>query len=249
MLSSMQRTSVFKFKSAKSNIEYIKKRIPSEHIKNSSTPRLSGTMQKGAEVAVDRFIRSSRSMSSTNDSTQPHSKDKKNDITVTNVAQFCQTQPPGPSCRNPLCYYNRRTNVVQEMKNICEGVYDNWGPGYTEATYEQAIVNEAYNRKIPLLRQASIDVTNGGCSVHAGRIDLEVDGRYLYELKARDPAMDKDRSQISKYIRAYAQNGKNISRAFLVFFTEKRGVIFEEISCDTHGQSHSAVKAKWSSNT
>ena len=248
MLSGMHRTSVFKFKTPKSNIKYIKQRMSSgvaalPSIGQSLRPLMKSPARKQeVEVAVDNFIRAARS----NVTIQQ-------DI-ITNKPVKNESLDPlachdGSWCRNPLCYYNKRTTVVKEMQNICEGVYDNWGPGYTEATYEQAIVNEAYNRKIPLLRQASIDVTNGGCSVHAGRIDLEVDGRYLYELKARDPAMDKDRSQISKYIRAYAQNGKNISRAFLVFFTEKRGVIFEEISCDTHHRSYSVANTKRSCKT
>jgi GxxExxY protein len=241
----MHKTCLFKFKAPKSNIEYIKKRTMCVDMSPRQTPQ-------PIESAPDRFIMAKRSMSSTSDKhqrpTNATSDIAVNDTPVNNLTRYGLPHT-APACSNPLCYNNRRTNVVEEMKSICEGVYDNWGPGYTEATYEQAIVNEAYNRKIPLLRQASIDVTNGGCSVHAGRIDLEVDGRYLYELKARDPAMDKDRSQISKYIRAYAQNGKNISRAFLVFFTEKRGVIFEEISCDTHHQSKSAINAQWSAHT
>jgi GxxExxY protein len=225
----MPKSSVFKFKAPKTSITYVQKYMPGVARKTSPPFDLGPTMQQGAEVAVDRFMRNVRSLT-TRQGAGSDDGLAVNNVPANNLTRYGLPHSV-PHCSNPLCYNNRRTNVVQEMRCICEEVYKNWGPGYTEATYEQAIVNEAYNCKIPLLRQASIDVTNGGCSVHAGRIDLEVDGRYLYELKARDPAMDKDRSQIRKYIRAYAQNGKNISRAFLVFFTEKRGVIFEEITC------------------
>ena len=64
-----------------------------------------------------------------------------------------------------------------------------------------------------------------------GRVDLEVDGRFLFELKATactEYRLKIDRMQIDTYLQAKAFNKHSIDRAALIYFTPK-GVVEVEV--------------------
>ena len=57
-----------------------------------------------------------------------------------------------------------------------------------------------------------------------GKVDLEVDGRFVFELKATavtEHTVKIDNMQIDMYLQAYAFNKHSIDRAALIYFTPK----------------------------
>jgi GxxExxY protein len=121
----------------------------------------------------------------------------------------------GPPCK-PWCL---------EWASLLEtagDVYFTLGDGHSEKAYQTALLYKLYQLDVPCLMERPVYVTENSMSILAGRVDLEVNQRFLLELKVSHPSavnMRKDRKQLRRYITAYKTNGVNLERAALVYFS------------------------------
>ncbi|KAJ1466714.1 hypothetical protein T484DRAFT_1756420 [Baffinella frigidus] len=119
-----------------------------------------------------------------------------------------------------------KDETFQKIMDIANNVFDQYGVGYTERVYQEAMYFSAYKQSIPCLMERNVYVTHDNIPLFIGRADLEVDNRLLFELKIHPftPAnVRKDRLQLEKYLRAYALNCHKIDLAALIYFGD-RGV-------------------------
>jgi GxxExxY protein len=103
-------------------------------------------------------------------------------------------------------------------------VFNQYGTGYTERVYQEGMYFSAYKNNIPCLMERHVYVTHDNTPLFIGKVDLEVAGRFVFELKIHafnNQNLKKDRIQIEKYLRAYAINHHIIDRAALIYFTPK----------------------------
>ena len=76
------------------------------------------------------------------------------------------------------------------------------GPGYAEAVYEEALCIELAERRIPFLRQATIQVRYKDRLVGEGRLDILVANVLIVELKVVDALAPVHISQLLSYLKA-----------------------------------------------
>jgi hypothetical protein len=109
------------------------------------------------------------------------------------------------------------------MIALANSVFQMYGTGYTERVYQEGMYFSAYKKNIPCLMERNVYVTHDSTPLFIGKVDLEVAGRYVFELKIHPfntANLKKDTTQLEKYLRAYAMNHHIIRRAALIYFTE-----------------------------
>jgi CRISPR/Cas system-associated exonuclease Cas4 (RecB family) len=95
------------------------------------------------------------------------------------------------------------------------------GGSCSEKAYQTALLYNLYDLKVPGLIERPIYITTKGMSVLAGYVDMELDSRFVLELKISPPTivnLRKDKKQLRRYISAYKTNGIQLERAALVYF-------------------------------
>jgi PD-(D/E)XK nuclease superfamily len=122
-------------------------------------------------------------------------------------------------------------DVHQDMTEIFKDVYKRHGSTCSESLYQKAIVRRAYLDAIPTMNERELFADRGDGSLLIGRIDIEVAGICLYELKVGQPNIAKDKKQINTYLACYDLNGEAIQIAALVYFTPS-GVFIHEVRND-----------------
>ena len=121
----------------------------------------------------------------------------------------CKTGPP-------------EQDMYDTMISLAHMVFDQYGTGYTERVYQEGMYFSAYKKNIPCLMERNVYVNHDETPLFIGKVDLEVAGRFVFELKIHpfnQSNLKKDRLQIEKYLRAYAMNNHIIDRAALIYFT------------------------------
>jgi GxxExxY protein len=114
--------------------------------------------------------------------------------------------------------------IYDKIISLANIVFDQYGTGYTERVYQEGMYFSAYKDNIPCLMERHVYVTHDNTPLFIGKVDLEVAGRFVFELKIHafnHQNVKKDRIQIEKYLRAYAINHHIIDRAALIYFTPK----------------------------
>ena len=81
-------------------------------------------------------------------------------------------------------------------------VHKELGPGYVEATYEDALAVELTLRGIPFLRQHPVHLTYKGHAVGESRLDFVVDEVLVVELKAVELLLAVHTAQLISYLKA-----------------------------------------------
>jgi hypothetical protein len=112
--------------------------------------------------------------------------------------------------------------VDKEMSMIMKRVADTYPTACSESVYQKAVLREAYLAGLPVMVERDVFVDYGNGSLLMGRVDMEVAGVCLYELKVGKPNIEVHAMQLQKYIQAYDQNKENIQVAKLVYFTSNR---------------------------
>ena len=100
-------------------------------------------------------------------------------------------------------------------------IYFELGDGCSERMYQQALLHALYRMHIPVLIERPVYATKDGHTVLKGRVDLEIAGRFILELKvttANSTNIRKDKKQLQRYISAYKDNNVRLQRAALVYF-------------------------------
>jgi GxxExxY protein len=81
-------------------------------------------------------------------------------------------------------------------------VHNRLGPGYPEEIYQRAVVYELRVRSIPFEEQKVIQVVYKGQNLGTYRLDLVVDGKIIFELKAVSALNDVFKQQLLSYLKA-----------------------------------------------
>jgi GxxExxY protein len=111
-----------------------------------------------------------------------------------------------------------------EWSNLLEAageVYFEMGEGHSEKSYQLSLLYRLYQSDVPCLVERNVYVTENNMSILVGRVDLEVNKRFLLELKVSPPTaanLRKDMKQLRRYVAAYKANGAVLERAALVYF-------------------------------
>jgi hypothetical protein len=112
-----------------------------------------------------------------------------------------------------------------EWSNLLElagQTYFEIGPNHSEKAYQTSLMHRLYQQGIPSLVERCVYVHENNTTVLAGRVDLEVNQRFLLELKICPPTSNnvyRDRKQLRRYIAAYKKNNEHLENAALVYFS------------------------------
>jgi len=99
------------------------------------------------------------------------------------------------------------TNIVygdlsyQIMGAIFE-VHKELGPGFLEAIYEKALIEEFVKKAIKVETQRVIDVIYKGKKIGVHRLDMVVEGKVVVELKTVDRFSTYHTAQMLSYLKA-----------------------------------------------
>lgn len=122
-----------------------------------------------------------------------------------------------------------RNATLDKIKHICRHVMRELGPSHTENVYELAICQELYAQRIPHVRQMPVCAFyDGKVSIPAGYIDIEIDHRFLLELKSGD-LHERHCQQLKRYVSAMKSNGKVMDSAIVVCFQPNGHVLFQSV--------------------
>jgi GxxExxY protein len=95
--------------------------------------------------------------------------------------------------------HNRVSGVVVDA---AFAVHRALGPGLLESVYEQCLVHELQARGAKVTRQLTLPITYRGLKIDGGlRIDLEVDGLVVVELKAVERLLPIHEAQLLTYLK------------------------------------------------
>lgn len=96
----------------------------------------------------------------------------------------------------------RADEVARVVIGAAIEVHRALGPGFAEATYEEALCIELHERGVAFERQAPVRVEYKGHVVGEGRLDLLVERLVVVELKATETLAPVHFSQVISYLRA-----------------------------------------------
>jgi GxxExxY protein len=90
--------------------------------------------------------------------------------------------------------------LTERIIGACIEVHGRLGPGLSEAMYESAVCHELDLRGVSYKRQAHFPVNYKGKVIGECRVDLIVEDRVVFELKACEALTQLHRSQILTYL-------------------------------------------------
>jgi GxxExxY protein len=79
-------------------------------------------------------------------------------------------------------------------------VHSALGPGFLEATYENALAVELMSRGVAFVRQAPVEVAYKGVAVGQQRVDFLIDRVLVVELKAVEGLLPVHMAQLRSYL-------------------------------------------------
>jgi len=110
-------------------------------------------------------------------------------------------------------------------------VYRDLGDGCSERTYQKKLYYDLYCLGIPCIIERPVHTTtHHGMTLGKGRVDLEVARRFVLELKvtrATDENVRRDKRQLQRYLTTYQEQGLQLERAALVYFSNNEVRIVE----------------------
>ena len=96
-----------------------------------------------------------------------------------------------------------RTNAVAAaVVDAGMEVHRTLGPGFLEATYEEALSHELSLRSVAVARQVQVEVGYKGHPVGTQRLDMVVDSRLAVELKSAETLFPVHSAQLLAYLKA-----------------------------------------------
>ncbi len=81
-------------------------------------------------------------------------------------------------------------------------VHKELGPGFLEAVYEKALIEEFTKKAIKVETQRVIDVTYKGKKIAVHRLDMVVEGKVVVELKTVERFSTYHTAQLLSYLKA-----------------------------------------------
>lgn len=124
--------------------------------------------------------------------------------------------------KNPVGVLKRGTWNIDfcDIIDTIDDIYKREGKGCTEQAYQQAILFDLYRRGIPAIAERPLYSRNESFSILKGRVDLEIQSRFVLELKIHEPSdrnIARDRLQLERYLFCYRQNRQYLQQAALVY--------------------------------
>ena len=95
-------------------------------------------------------------------------------------------------------------------------VYRQFGYGFLEAVYANALATELEYRGVKVQRQSPVELQHRGKVVGTYRIDLLIDNRVLVEVKSTKQLIEADERQLLNYLKA-----TSVEVGFLLHFGPK----------------------------
>lgn len=94
-------------------------------------------------------------------------------------------------------------NEVFAVVGAAMEVYNNLGPGFLEAVYQEALEIELTERNIPFIAQPEVKIIYKGKTLKKAYIpDLTIYGKMTVEIKAIDKLTSKEEAQIINQLKA-----------------------------------------------
>ena len=93
-------------------------------------------------------------------------------------------------------------DLTEKIIKAAIKVHKKLGPGFIEKLYQRALEIELANNKIPVEREKLLKLTYGGVNVGSDKVDFEVEGKVLVELKAVSERSNIHRAQLISYLKA-----------------------------------------------
>jgi GxxExxY protein len=81
-------------------------------------------------------------------------------------------------------------------------VHRHLGPAFAESVYENALCRELELRDVPFERQVTVPLEYKGIPIGEGRVDVQVGGVLVVELKALPAVLPVHGSQVISYLKA-----------------------------------------------
>lgn len=122
--------------------------------------------------------------------------------------------------------------TYDKVISLANDTFFQLGKGCSERVYQQAIFDSSWfsENNILVRMERIIKINHFDPPLLGRRVDLEVAGCYVFELKVTAPTehnLKVDRLQIETYLQAYAFNNHVVHRAALIYFTPTGVVVFE----------------------
>ena len=110
-------------------------------------------------------------------------------------------------------------------------VYLELGDGCSERTYQKRLYYDLYCLGVPCIIERPVHTTTQhGMTLGKGRVDLEVARRFVLELKVTLPTeknVRRDKRQLLRYLTTYQEQGLQMERAALVYFSNNEVRVVE----------------------
>lgn len=90
--------------------------------------------------------------------------------------------------------------LSKEVIGAAMEVHTTLGPGYLEATYEEALAGELRERGIVFVRQSPVEIHYKGAIVGQQRIDFLVGQELILELKSVESLIPVHAAQVRSYL-------------------------------------------------
>lgn len=100
---------------------------------------------------------------------------------------------------------NRRylhSDLTGKILKAAFKVHNELGPGFVEKIYQRALEIELGKNKIKYVREKALKLSYEGINIGSDKVDFEVEGKVLVELKAVSSLSDIHVAQIISYLKA-----------------------------------------------
>ncbi|MDO8806670.1 MAG: GxxExxY protein [Elusimicrobiota bacterium] len=89
-----------------------------------------------------------------------------------------------------------------QIMNAVFAVHNQLGPGFVEAVYENALIEELKGKRLAFEHQKTIDIIYNGKKVGRHKFDLVVEKKIILELKAVECFSVHHKAQLLSYLKA-----------------------------------------------
>jgi len=94
------------------------------------------------------------------------------------------------------------SDLTEKIIGAALKVHKKLGPGFVEKLYQRALEIELSNNKITVEREKLLKLKYEGVNIGSDKVDFEVEGKVLVELKAVSDLSDIHKAQMISYLRA-----------------------------------------------
>ena len=94
------------------------------------------------------------------------------------------------------------SDLTEKIIEAALKVHKQLGPGFIEKIYQRALEIELKNNQIEVEREKILKLSYNGVNIGTDKVDFEVEGKVLVELKAVAELSDIHKAQLISYLKA-----------------------------------------------